>query len=203
MEENENKSSVEEKASAVKGKATEILGKVVEFVKNHKKPLLGLLVVILVVWLAGSLLFGGKQRVVKKFVSALNSGNAKKAINCIDFAGSTVFYQLDDDEYDDFWDEYKDYTDSDEWEELKEEIDEELDDTIEDLEDSLDDSDAKIKIKKFKGTKKLGKNLWEVKAQIQTTDEDGDKSTNTTKFYVMKKGLKYYIVSGLGASSMF
>ena len=41
--------------------------------------------------------------------------------------------------------------------------------------------------------KKVGKHLYEVKAKLQTKS-DGDKNENTVKIYVMKKGLKSYIV---------
>ena len=200
MDENENKSNVEETTtqatSSAKEKATAILGNVVELIKKHRKVLIGIVVVILALVVLSNVFLGGKKRVVKNLVNALDNANAKKAVKCIDVAGYNVLSGLDEDDYEDFYDEYKEYLDSDEWEEAQEEYEEDLDEKIEDLQDDLEDSESKTKVKKFKKVKKVGKNLYEVKVQLENKDEDGDKETATTEFYVMKKGLKYYVVGG-------
>lgn len=200
MDENENKSNAGENAknvvSSAKDKTTTVLKKVVELAKTHRKVLIGVVVVILALVVLSNLFLGGKKRVVKKFVNALDDAKAEKAIKCIDVAGYMVLSDMDKDDYEDFYDEYKDYVDSDDWEETQEDYEEDLDDKIESFQDDLEDSETKTKIKKFKKVEKVGKNLYEVKVQLESKDEDGDKNTDTTTFYVMKKGLSYYVVGG-------
>lgn len=190
----ENKSNVEGAVNSTKEKTTAVFGKVVDFVKQHKKVLLGIVVVVLVLVVLSNLFLGGKKKVIKKFIKAMNGTNIEKVYSYIDLAGANTFNKLDKDDYEDFYDEYKDYVDSDEWEDAEEDFKDNLEDNKEDIEDSMDDDESKYKIKEFKGTEKLGKNLWEVKVKLELIDEDDDESTNTVKFYVMKKGLKYYIV---------
>jgi hypothetical protein len=66
----------------------------------------------------------------------------------------------------------------------------------------MEDEDYKVKVKKIKKVEKVGKNLYKVKAQIkyEYDDEDG---TKTVSFYVMKKGLSYYIVGGDLSSTLY
>ena len=209
MEENENgkNTEVESKVNVsevnTSNSTTEASkgNKIVETLKSKRNLIIGIIVAVIVVVLICTAFIGSPKKAVKNFCSAMNS----KMFDNIDMAGMYVFAQLDEDDYDDFWDEYKEFTDSDEWEDLKDEIDEEKDDAFEKLDDALDDADVKVKIKKFKKVKKLGENLWEVKAQFETK-VDGDKETNTSSYYVMKKGGKYKIVGGDGLNqykSMF
>ena len=108
----------------------------------------------------------------------------------VDMAGSAVYTEMvfNDDDLEDFYEEYKDYVKSDEWKDAEEELDDFMEDAIDEIEEP--DDDEKIKIKKFKDVKKEGKNLWKIKVEVEIDDDD-----KKLEFYVMKKGLKYYIVS--------
>lgn len=169
----------------------------VEVLKSKKKLIIGVIIAIIAILIVMDILIRSPKEAVKKYISLTKSAHTKRAAKLYDDAGSHVFYSLDDDEYEDFWDEYKEYVKSDEWEDRKEELKETRDkEYYEDQDDEIKDSDIKVKIKKVWGTKKLGKNLYSVKAKVETKDDD-DKETNTVKYYVMKKGLKSYVV-GVG-----
>lgn len=197
MDENENKSYVEEPVNSTKENASSAVKKVVEMIKNNKKVLIGLVVVILAIILLSSIFGGGKKGVIKDFVKATNKGNAKKMMDTIDMAGLSVYMEMlfNDDDLEDFYDEYKDFIKSDEWEDAQDD----MDDYIEELEDSIEepDDDEKLKIKKFGDVEKEGKNLWKIEVELEVDDEDID-----ADFYVMKKGLNYYIV-GFDGIDMF
>lgn len=183
----ENKSNV---VNSTKEKATAGLAKVVEFIKQHKNIVLGIVVVLVAVILLSSLFGGGKKGVIKDYVKAYNKGNGEKMMKLVDMAGSAVYTEMvfNDDDLEDFYEEYKDYVKSDEWKDAEEELDDFMEDAIDEIEEP--DDDEKIKIKKFKDVKKEGKNLWKIKVEVEIDDDD-----KKLEFYVMKKGLKYYIVS--------
>ena len=129
----------------------------------------------------------------------MNKGDVKKMIKSTDPYGTYVFGKLDKDEYEDFWNEYKDFIKEkdDDYDEVKENYEDSLDkDEIKDAKDSLEDlmDDTSIKVKKISSVKKVGKNLYKVKAKIEVKYDD-DKKTESQDFYVMKKGLNCYIVS--------
>lgn len=189
MEENNNN------VNNVENSTENTTNKVVETLKAKKNLIIGVIVVLLVVFLGSNIFLDSPKKSVKKFYSAMNSGKSKKMLKEVDWAGVYTFAQLDEDEYEDFWDEYKEYTDSDEWEEVKEELDDNLDDLYEELDDSMEDSEAKYKVKKITKVEKVGKNLYKVKAKIEMKEDD-DKETETITHYVMKDGLNYYIVGG-------
>lgn len=200
MEENEN---VEVNETPINDGASENNEK-----NGSKKALIIGIVVVVIVAIVLFNIFGntkGKAKgVVKDFVKAMNSLNAKKMMSCVDPYGAQVFSELDEEDYEDFWDEYKDYLKSDDYEDFKEEYEEEKDDQLDDLQDMFDeqkeeikddDIDYSVKLKEFKSVKKVGKNLYKVKAKISMQYDD-DKDSKTMEFYVMKKGLSCYIVGG-------
>jgi len=206
MEENENK-NVEETKVEVEATSTETTETTEttqntssttegEGKKGSKKGLIiGVVVAVIAILIVADLVVRSPKETVKKYVSYLNSAHSKKAFDLMDMAGTYVYGTLDEDELDDFYDEYKDFVDGDEWDDYKDQIDEMYDDEFyEDMDDEIKDSDTKVKVKKIEKVKKVSKNLYSVKTKIQTKDEDGDKSTDTVKFYVMKKGTKSYIV---------
>lgn len=195
----ENKSSVDESVST-EDKVKSVFGTVFDKVHQNKRALIGLVVVIVVIVLLSSLFGGGKKGVIKDFIKAGNSGNAKKLLDTIDMAGMSVFMEMSwsGDDLEDFYEEYKDFIKSDEWEEAEEDMDE----TLEEMEDSIEepDDDEKVKIKEFGDIEKEGKNLWKVETTI-VSKEDDDEEVDVD-FYVMKKGFGYKIV-GLDGMSMF
>ncbi len=195
----ENRPPVDDSVSTG-DKVKSVIGTIIEKVSQHKKILLGLVVVILAIVLIGSLFGGGKKGVIKDFVKAGNAGNAKKLFKTVDMAGMSVFMQMswEDEDLEDFYDEYKDYIKSDEWKDAEEEMDEYL----EDLEDEMEepDDEDKIKIKEFGDVEKEGKNLWKIETTLVSKEDDDDELD--VDFYVMKKGMSYYIV-GIDGMSIF
>ena len=195
----ENRPPVDESVSTG-DKVKSVIGTIIEKVNQHKKVLLGIIVVILLVVLLGSVFGGGKKGVIKDFVKAGNSGNAKKLFKTVDMAGMSVFMEMswNDEDLEDFYDEYKDYIKSDEWKNAEEEMDEYL----EELEDEMEkpDDDEKIKIKKFGDVEKEGKNLWKIETTLVSKEDDDEELD--VDFYVMKKGMSYYIV-GIDGMSIF
>jgi hypothetical protein len=210
MEENENNVQNEnvESTETVNSTVTESttvnskMDAFVEIIKAKKNIIIGVLIVLLVVFLFCKIFVGSPKKEVKSFVSAYNSANVKKMYNKVDWAGYLALKNLDEDDYEDFWDEYKDVKDSDEYEDFKETLEENRDDAIEDLKDELEDLDYKVKVKKIKKVEKVGKNLYKVKAQLKY-EEDDDTDTDTFTFYVMKKGLKYYMVGGGAVETLY
>ena len=208
MEENENQTTNVENVentvnSEVNNTETTNANNIVETLKSKKNLIVGVVICLVVILCVYNVFFNTKgkaKNVVIDYYKALNKGKAKKMLKTVDMAGVYVFSELDDDEYEDFWAEYKEYVDSDEYKEAKEEYDEALDENIEDLEDLLSDSETTIKVKKVKEVKKVASHLYKVKVQLESKDEDGDKSQKTVTHYVMKKGLKCYIVD---VKSMF
>ena len=197
--EEENRPPVNESTSTG-DKVKSVVGTIVEKVKANKKILLGIVVVILLVVLLGSVFGGGKKGVIKDFVKAGNAGNGKKLFKTIDMAGMNVLMEMQfkDEDLEDFYSEYKDYVKSDDWKDAEEEMDEYIEDAIEDMEEP--DDEDKIKIKKFGDVEKEGKNLWKIEATLVSKEDDDEEMD--VDFYVMKKGLSYYIV-GMDGLSMF
>lgn len=195
----ENRPPVDDSVSTG-DKVKSVIGTIIEKVSQHKKILLGLVVVILAIVLIGGLFGGGKKGVIKDFVKAGNAGNAKKLFKTVDMAGMSVFMQMswEDEDLEDFYNEYKDYIKSDEWKDAEEEMDEYL----EDLEDEMEepDDEDKIKIKEFGDVEKEGKNLWKIETTLVSKEDDDEEID--VDFYVMKKGMSYYIV-GIDGMSIF
>ena len=159
------------------------------------------LAVIVVIILAVSLLGGGPKKAVKKYISGLNSRNAKKVISSVDPVGTAVWgwnysvKDFDEDDYEEFVEEYEEYLEENE--DFLEEYKDEMDSMIDDMEDEFDDVDDeyksyKMKIDEFKKVEKLGKNLYAVKAKIsikakpQDKEDDEIDEAETMTFVVYK-----------------
>lgn len=168
---------------------------VTDVLKSKKSLIIKLVIIIVAILIVIDILFTSPKEAVKSYLKNNYAAHTKKADKYYDYAGASVFRTLDKDEREDFWDEYKDYTSSDEWEEYKEELEENHDDEYyEDRDEDIKDSDTKTKLKKINSVKKIGSHLYKVSVEIQTKDEDGEKETDTRKYYVMKKGLKSYVL---------
>ncbi|MBR1540566.1 MAG: hypothetical protein IJ629_05340 [Clostridia bacterium] len=197
MEENEN---VEEVKETVVDEATETtsgngVGATIKSKKNLIIAIVAILVVICVIFNVFFNTKGKAKSVIKKYCTALGKGKYQKALKQIDPVGMYVFQDLDEDSYEDFWEEYKEFKKSDDYEESMDEWKEMLD-ACKDAEEDFDKDDAaKIKVKKITKFKKVGKKLYQVKAKIQSK-VDGDTDTETMTFYVMKDGLGCKLVGG-------
>lgn len=170
---------------------------------NFKKylPFIGIAVaVVLVIVLLVSLLGGGPKKVVKKFMNAMNKQKVDKLVECIDFAGSDAWkYSYDEndfseDDYDEFIENYKD-VEKDEIKEDRKDARESFESNFEEIND--DYKSCKFTIKEFKSVKKLGADLYSVKAKISLVAKPKDKSddeidkTDTATFIVYKNKLVY------------
>lgn len=168
------------------------------------------LAVIVVIILAVSLLGGGPKKAVKKYVSGLSTGNAKKILKSVDPIGSAVWgwaYDEDDfdkEDYENFVEEYEEY--AEESAEYLEEYEDKMEDMIDEMEDEYDDymndyKSYKVKIEEFKKVEKLGKDLYVVKAKIsekavpKDKDEDEIDESDVQTFVVYKNK----IISGASA----
>lgn len=177
------------------------VNKIVEFIKAKKKIILIAIIAIIVIIIAIDLIFLSPKEVVQKFVKSLDSKNSEKAFGYISLAGSEVFSDLDDDEYDDFWSEYKDFKDSDDYQDLIDEMDEYMEDIdFDELDDMLDDYDISIKIEKINKVKKVSSHLYKVSVKLEISADDEEES-GTVYFYVMKEGTKSYLV-GMDSNSV-
>lgn len=158
---------------------------------------------------------------VKQFVKGMNSHNAKKVMDTIDFEGAAAYVktykeaskksssssssflssskkEVDmaefKDNYKEVMDEIKDM-DKDEKKEYKENL-KEAQESMQEALDEMKDEKVKMSVKVTKVSDVKGsKMLKEVTADV-SVKEDGDTETKTMKFITMKKGLKNYIVSG-------
>lgn len=202
MEENEKKSNENvnpvneaEVKEETKTKGKFESGKVVNFIKSHIKLIAIIAIIIIVAIVVLNIIIVSPKEVVKKFVSSLNDIDAEKAFSYFDWAGAAVFYELDEDDLEDFWEEYKDFQDSDDYEEYMEDIEEYLaSDDYDDINDELENYDISIDVKEIKDVEKVGKHLYSIKVKLEI-EEDGDEEVETVTFYVMKSGLKSYLVS--------
>ena len=180
------------------------LNNVKNLLKEKKNLIIAIVVAIVAIIVVYNVFFntnGKIKSVINTYGKAIGNGKYEKALKQIDAAGMYTFQGLDEDEYEDFWSEYKDYKKSDEWEE-KEENWKELLDEAKDAEDDFDKEDAyKFNVKKITKCKKIGKNLYEVKAKVETVIDD-EEDTDTEMFYVMKDGLSYKLVGGSGVSTI-
>lgn len=200
MEENEKKEPEVIEEGPVNETKSATSSAVVDFIKAKKKIIAIVIVAIIAVIVIFNMISVSPKDAVQGFVKQLNSGHTKKAFDYIDWAGFVTLSELDEDDYEDFWEKYKDIKDTDEYEEYMDSMEEYMDeDFYEDMDEEIKDSDASIKIKKITKVKKVAKNLYSVKAKIQTKDEDGEINSEIMEFYVMKKGMKSYIVSMPGS----
>lgn len=189
-ENNELNQNVENNVEQTQATSTKING-IVEWVKSHTKVIAiaaVILVVAIVAVFAISNLTGGPEKAVKNYVSALNSGNAKKLIKSMDLKGTLAYIQCSG-----YWS-----SDLSKFEEKYAEIDEDdIEDREEDLEELLEEmqEDKKgfsMKVVEIKEVKEVEdcKDLYNVEAKIRVKykDEEGDTqdTTNTMKFVVYK-----------------
>lgn len=180
-------------------------------VSNKKNAIIGIVaiaVVVLIVILGVNLLGPSPAKTVKKFCKYMNEGEVSKAFELVDFESVYVLSELDEDEYEDYKKEYKDFKDDDDAQEEFEEGMEYIEEMVETLEDSISDYDEfSVEVDEIKSTKKEGSKIWKVKAKIEYKMEyeeeyiDEDEK-ETLEFYVVKKGMKYYLAGGDGLSTI-
>ena len=175
--------------------------------KNAIIGLVALVVLVLVVVLGVKLIGPSPAKTVKKFCKYMNDGKVSKAFELVDFESMYVLTELDGD-YEDYAEEYKEFKDDDDAQEEFEEGLEYLEEMVESLEEDIGDYDEfAVEVDEIKSTKKEGKKIWKVKAKVdykmEYEDEyiDVDEKENL-EFYVIKKGMKYYVAGGKGLTTL-
>lgn len=174
---------------------------------NYKKylPYIGIAIaVILIIIVLAAALGGGPKKAVKKYVSAMNKRNASKVVSSMDFVGTEAWsykYKADDfskDDYEEFTDKYKDLVkeyDKDDIKDAEKSLKKTFDKGFDNIED--DYKSYKVKVDNFKSVKKLGKDLYAVKAKISVVakpkDKDDDEldESDITTFIVYKNKIIY------------
>lgn len=169
--------------------------KIFDWVKGHIGITVGVIVAIIAVIVCLSLFTGGPKKAVKKYIKAMNKMNTEKVIKCMDFAGAEAWswkYDEDDfseEDYDEFIKNYKD-VDEEDIKDSKKYLKKSLNSGFEDMKD--DYKKYKITLEEIKSVKKLGKDLYCVKAKItifakpNDKDEDEIDMTDTESFIVYK-----------------
>ena len=174
--------------------------KIFDWVKGHIGITVGIVVAIIAVIVCLSVFTGGPKKAVKRYIKAMNKMNTEKVIKCMDFAGSEAWgwkYDEDDfseEDYDEFMKDYKEVDEEeikDEKKYLKKSLNSGFDDIKEDY------KKYKMTLEEIKSVKKLGKDLYCVKAKItlfakpEDKDEDEIDKTDTASFIVYKNKLIY------------
>lgn len=162
-------------------------------VKKANTTLIGIIAIAVVVILAIVLMFltRGAKATVKDFAKAMEKGDSSKIINLMDMTGTAAFESTKNDlsKFDESYAEMK----------KDKEIQERLKEFKETYKDQFDfDTDSKMKIsvkdvkeEKVEGSKKLKKVTCTLKVKV----DDKENEQEGIEFYVVKDGLKYYIVS--------
>lgn len=164
-------------------------------------PIIGIvLAVIVLIIVLVSIFGGGPKGAVKKYLKAMSGNSASKVVNMMDFAGAEAWdssYDIEDfskDDYKEFVENYKDVDKEDikDEKEAQKEILEEL------MKDRKEDYKSyEMKLERIKSEKKLGKDLYAVKAIVTTTakpkDKDDDEidTTRDMTFIVYKNKIIY------------
>lgn len=175
---------------------------------NYKKylPIAGIaLAVLVVIIILVVALGGGPKKAVKKFVSGMNSKNASKVVDSVDFAGMSAWkYYYDendfsDDDYDEFIENYKD-VDKDDVKDAKKEAKENMEEEFDNIKDEY--KSYKIKVDEIKSTEKIAKDLYVVKAKIsmeaKPKDKDEDEIDEARVFTFIVYKNKLITLGGLG-----
>lgn len=168
------------------------------------------LAIIVVIIILVAALGGGPKKAVKNFISGMNSRNASKILNSVDFVGMSAWgysynvNKFSKDDYKEFVEDYKDAIDEMDKDDLKE-AKEYLKETIEESFDEIKDEykSYKMKIERFKDVEKLGKDLYSVgaKVSIKANPKDKDETdeidkSETVTFIVYKNKVVY--AGGIG-----
>lgn len=161
-------------------------------------PIIGIvLAVIILIIILVSVLGGGPKKAVKNYISAINKSSVSKYMKAQDFKGMYAWRSLSfklkdfsDEDYDKFIEKYEDADDSI-IESIEASQEKSMDKAFDDIKDGY--KSYKVKVDKIKSTKKLGKDLYLVKAKISLVakpeDEDENEeidSSSITDFIVYK-----------------
>lgn len=182
-------------------KSGNIFSKALGWLKSHIKIVAIVVAVLVLAIILINVFTTGPKKAVKSYIKAMNKSDADKYVDTIDYAGEFAWNysinkidKFDEDDYDEFIKAYKE-VDKDEAKEAMKTRKEYMEDFFDDIDD--DYKSYKIKIVKFKGVEKLGKDLYLVKAKIskKATPEDKDDdeidTSSIAKFIVYKNKIIY------------
>lgn len=185
---NDTEKDVKENVEKSTEKSKNVLGKIGNFLKSHIKLILILVAIIIVVIIVIRIIAGGPERAVRNYVKAISDADVDKVIEQMDFRALKAWSECDGDE-DDFQDAYDDIDVDDE--DTKDEFDQ-AEKYFENLIDNITDNfeEYNVKVIEIKDKEKLAKDLYKIKAQVEskTVDEDGDeRETSTTTTFIVYK----------------
>lgn len=195
MEENKDQKAVEAEVIKEGNSSTNQTNKVVEFIKA-KKMIIGIaLIAIILIIVIANLIIVSPKEAVKNFVKAFSSADVNEMFDTMNLAGVYVFGTLDEDDYDDFWSEYKDFIDSSDYEDYMDEMNDTLDDedAIDEINGILEDLDVTMEVDEFKKVKKEASHLYLVELKLRVESNDME-VTMPVECYVMKEGTKSYVL---------
>ncbi len=163
-------------------------------VKKANTTLIGIIAIAVVVILAVILMFmtRGAKSAVKDYVKAIEKGDSSKVVNLMDLNGVSAFESTKAD-LSKFDETYAELKKDKEMQEKVKEFKKEYKDQF-----KLDGTDSKMKVsvkdlkeEKVEGSKKLKKVTCTLKVKIDEYEDEKE----GIEFYVVKDGLKHYIVS--------
>ncbi len=174
---------------------------------NFKKyfPIIGIAAIVIIIILIFTSIFGGgPKNTVKKYISGINRGSAKKIVKSLDFVGAAAWgYSYDEDEFDkddykEFIEDYKEY--KKEAKENKKDFEDEMDEMIDEIDEILDEindesKSYKIEIESFKNIEKLGKDLYTVTTILglerELENKDKEFEAEVVTFIIYKDKIIY------------
>ena len=122
------------------------------------------------------------KKVIEQFITAYNKQDVDAIIECIDFAGADSWYydeeNFSEDDYSDFIEECKEYSESD-INEDKIEIREYLNEDFSDMNEMY--KQIKLEIDDFKTVEEIGNNLYTIKVVISGTTISNDENKKETE----------------------
>lgn len=159
-------------------------------VKKANTTLIGIIAIAVVVILAIVFMFlsRGAKATVKDYVKAVEKGDSNKVVNLMDVIGAGAFEYTKND-LSKFDEKYTELKKDKEMQEMEKELKKDF--KLDSLDLDMKVSVKNLKEEKVEGSKKLKKVTCTLKVKVgeQEKEQDG------IEFYVVKDGLKHYIVS--------
>lgn len=133
-------------------------------------------------------------KVVEDFYDYAVELDYKSMFELIDFAGMSVYQEIEDDGLDEFKVKYEEYIESEEWKEMEEQVDSLVDSMVSMMESSEDEETIGTTEILSTEVEEISEDLYKVDAEIKTVDSDGEETIENLAHYVFKSGDEYKIV---------
>ncbi|MCI8290890.1 MAG: hypothetical protein HFJ25_01345 [Clostridia bacterium] len=174
--------------------------KLIEFIRKYKLKMIVLAILLVIIFLLlSNLLLGKPEKVLKSFVEDINSANVYELYEQVDWVGMYILYAINQEElgenFEGFWNKYEEVENSNQYREFKKKLDVKFENANNEIEDYFQKNKIKLEIKKVNKLEKINKNIYVGDVRIQAT-VNGKKDTYNDEIIIIKKGLKYYLISG-------